>query len=103
MIVVYLADEKHIAKKRREKNLQAAVAAKVNVLEIIPSENIGIRPQKVEGKWMSGGSVDTSPETARRLIDLGRRDAHKALAEAGLMRTAGIRGSASVDTVALIK
>ena len=86
LIVVYLADGKHIAKKRREKNLQAAATANVRLVEIIPSENIGIKPQKVDGKWKIGGSLDTTPETARRLIELGRKDARKKLVEAGMIK-----------------
>ena len=42
VIVVYLADEKHIPTKRREKNLQAAAAANVRLVEIIPSERLYI-------------------------------------------------------------
>ena len=84
VIVVYLADKEHIDKKRREKNQLAADAAKVRLLEIIPSKNIGISLQKVGGNWKVGGAVDTSPERARELIDLGRKDAREALAKAGL-------------------
>ena len=47
-------------------------------MEIIPSEDIG----GAFGGWE--GVFDASPETARRLIELGRKDARKVLAEAGL-------------------
>ena len=48
------------------------------LVEIIPSEDIG----GSFGGWE--GVFDASPETARRLIELGRKDARKVLAEAGL-------------------
>lgn len=76
VIVVYLDDEKHLDANRRAKNRESAIAAGVRLVEIIPSENIN-------GAFGFGGVFDTSPETARRLIDLGRKDAHEALAEAG--------------------
>ena len=86
MIVVHLANEKYIPKQRRDKNRQAAAVAKVPLIEIIPTEYIGTKPQKINGKWNVGGAMDTSPETARRLIELGRTDAREALAKAGLAR-----------------
>ena len=75
VIVVYLDDEKNIGVFRRAKNRDLASMAGVRLLEIIPSENIN-------GALGVSGVFDTSPETARRLIDLGRKDARKALAEA---------------------
>ena len=86
VIVVHLANEKYIPKQRRDKNRQAAAVAKVPLIEIIPTEYIGTKPQKINGKWNVGGAMDTSPETARRLIELGRTDAREALAKAGLAR-----------------
>ena len=77
VIVVYLDDEKHLDANRRVKNREAAILAGVRLAEIIPSENIN-------GAFGVGGVFDTSPETARRLINLGRKDARKALAEAGM-------------------
>ena len=77
VIVVYLADEAHLRQDRREKNRSAAAAASVRLIEIIPSENIG----GLLGFW---GVVDASPETAKHLIELGRKDARKKLREAGL-------------------
>ena len=62
---------------RRAKNREAASAAGVRLVEIIPSEDIN-------GALGIAGTFDTSPETARRLIDLGRRDAEKILAAKGL-------------------
>lgn len=85
VIVVYLADEKHIPQKRREKNRQAAAAAKVRLVEIVPTEYIGIKPQKVDGKWKVGGAMDTSLETAHDLIELGRKGAREALVKAKLI------------------
>lgn len=77
VIVVYLKDEKHLGAFRRAKNRDAASAAGVRLVEIIPSENIN-------GAFGVGGVFDTSPETTHRLIELGRRDTRKALAEAGM-------------------
>ena len=74
VIVVYLDDEKHLNKNRLEKNRKAAEAAGIHLIEIIPSENIG---RALDG-WQ--GVFDASPETARRLIALGRKDAKKTLA-----------------------
>ena len=47
------------------------------LVENIPSEDIG----GSFGGWE--GVFDASPETARRLIELGRKEARKGLAEAG--------------------
>jgi hypothetical protein len=55
---------------------EAAKKKSVRLVEIIPSEDIG--------GWM--GVFDASPETARRLIKLGRKDARKVLAEAGMAK-----------------
>ena len=82
VIVVYLNDEKNLGPFRRAKNRDAASAVGVRLVEIIPSENIN-------GAFGVGGVFDTSPKTARRLIELGRRDARKALAAAGMVRSAG--------------
>ena len=78
-IVVYLADEKHLNRDRFEKNRAAATAAGVRLVEIVPSEDIG-------GAFGWAGVFDVSPETARHLIELGRKDARKVLVEAGLMK-----------------
>lgn len=77
VIVVYLNDERHLDQKRRKKNLQMAKSAGVKLIEIIPSENIG-------GAFGWHGVFDASPETARRLIELGRKDAEKVLNGLGL-------------------
>lgn len=74
VIVIYLDDERHLNKKRLEKNRKAADAVGVRLVEIIPSENIG---GAFDG-WQ--GVFDASPETAKRLIELGRKDAEMALA-----------------------
>ena len=81
VIVVYLNDEKNLGTFRRTKNRDSAAAAGVRLVEIIPSEDIN-------GAFGVGGVFDTSPETARRLIELGRKDARKALVGAGMVRTA---------------
>ena len=78
-IVVYLADEKHLNRDRFEKNRAAATAAGVRLVEIVPSEDIG-------GAFGWAVVFDASPETARHLIELGRKDARKVLVEAGLMK-----------------
>ena len=54
-----------------------AEAAGVRLVEIVPSEDIG-------GAFGWMGVFDPSPETANRLIELGRSDARNALREAGL-------------------
>lgn len=81
VIIVYLDDEKHYNKKRFDKNHSAAIAAGVTPVEIVPSENIG--------RWFDGwqGVFDASPETAKHLIDLGRKDTRKKLRDAGLTET----------------
>lgn len=78
VVIVYLDDAKHLNKKRFEKNRAAATAAGVRLVEIVPSENIG---RGFDG-WQ--GVFDASPETAKHLIELGRKDARKKLREAGL-------------------
>ena len=78
VVVVYLDDERHLPKGRLEKNRAAAEKADVRLVEIIPSENIG----GAFNGWH--GVFDASPDTARRLIKLGREDARWALREAGL-------------------
>lgn len=81
MIVVYLNDEKNLGTFRRAKNRNSASAAGICLVEIIPSKDIS-------GAFGVGGVFDTSPETARRLIELGRKDARKTLAAAGIARSA---------------
>jgi len=78
VVIVYLI----AGVNRRAKNREAASASGVRLIEIIPTEDIS-------GVFGVGGVFDTSPETAHRLIELGRKDAHKALAEAGMERSAG--------------
>ena len=75
VIVVYLDDEKHLNKNRFEKNRKAAEAAGIRFVEIVPSENIG---RSFNG-WQ--GVFDASPETAKHLIELGRKDAKAKLRE----------------------
>ena len=79
VIVVYLADEKHLNRERFKKNRKAARDAGVRLVEIVPSEDIG-------GAFGWAGVFDASPETARHLIELGRSDARKALETAGLAK-----------------
>ena len=76
MIVVYLDDERHLPVGRLVRNRKAAEAAGVRLVEIIPSENIG------RGLIGWQGVVDTKSDTAKHLIELGRKDALKALKEA---------------------
>ena len=78
VIVVYLKDERHINPAQRDRVRSAAEKKGVRLMEIIPSEDIG----GSFGGWE--GMFDASPETARRLIELGRKDARKVLAEAGI-------------------
>lgn len=78
VIVVYLDDRAHIDVIRRAKNRKVADSAGVRLVEIIPSEDIG-------GAFGFGGVFDTSPDTVRHLIDLGRKDAREALVKAKLI------------------
>ena len=65
VIVVYLDD----AERRHEKNEKSAASAGIDLVPIFPSKSLG--------GW--GGVFNTSPETVRQRIDLGRKDARKAL------------------------
>ena len=68
---------------QRDRVRSVAEKKGVRLMEIIPSEDIG----GSFGGWE--GVFDASPETARRLIELGRKDARKVLAEAGIGFEAG--------------
>lgn len=93
IIVVYLKDERHIKPAQRDRVRGAAKKKGVRLVEIIPSEDIG----GSFGGWE--GMFDDSPDTARRLIDLGSKDARKVLEEAGLGKVSlehtQVRSSAS--------
>ncbi len=80
VIVVFLKDNAHIPSGQRERVVAAAASTGVRLVEIIPSIDIG---QGIGG-WQ--GVFDTSHETARRLIELGRKDAEKELRKNGLWR-----------------
>ncbi len=71
VIVVYLHDVKHLKPGQLDRVRNAAKEKGVRLIEIIPSENI-------DG-GLGLGLFDTSPDTARRLIELGRKDAQAAL------------------------
>lgn len=83
VIVVYLEnlyDEPRLNEKKRKtlikqiaRNEELAMEKGVELISIIPSEDIG---RGFDG-WQ--GVFDASPETARHLIELGRSDALKAL------------------------
>ena len=79
VVVVHLDDAEHLSVARRDRVRAAAAAAGVRLVEIVPSEDIG-------GVFGWGGVFDSSPETARHLIELGREDARKALRAAGLAK-----------------
>jgi predicted acylesterase/phospholipase RssA len=80
IIVVYLNDERHIKPDQRDRVRGTAEKSGVRLVEIIPSKDIG----GTLCGW--GGLFDASPETARRLTKLGRKDARKVLAEAGMAK-----------------
>jgi len=90
VIVVYLEnlyDDSGLNKKKRKtlinqiaRNEEFAREKGVELISIISSEDIGGLPFG----WQGVGY--TSPETARHLIELGRKDAEKKLREAGLMK-----------------
>ena len=75
IIVVYLGDRMD----RLQRNRNSAWISDVRLVEIIPSEDI-------DGIFGWGGVFDASPETAKHLIELGRKDARKALKNAGLTK-----------------
>lgn len=74
VVIVYLI----VGVNRRAKNREAASAAGVRLVEIIPSKDIS-------GAFGVGGVFDTSSETVRWLIRLGREDARRGLVKAGLV------------------
>ena len=80
IIVVYLDDERHEPRERVERVRRAAAAKDVAIVEIFPSEDIG---GTIFG-WE--GVVDTSKDTARKLIELGRRDAMRILQKKGMKK-----------------
>ena len=71
---MYLDDIKHLYASQRNRVRKAAEQKGVKVLEVIPSEDVGGFLKM----------FDTSPDTAKRLIDLGRKDARAVLMAAGL-------------------
>ena len=79
IIVVYLVDETSINPMQRDRVRRAARRNNVRLIEILPSEYMG----------GMAATFDNRPETARRLIELGRKDARKVLAEAGIGFEAG--------------
>ena len=79
VVVVHLDDAEHLSVARRDRVRNAAAAAGVSLVEIVPSENIG----HGWNGWQ--GVFDASPETAKHLIELGRKDAREKLREAGLV------------------
>ena len=84
IIVVYLKDERHLSAEQRRRVRDFAQKSGVQLVEIIPSEDIG----GGLGGWK--GVVDFSPETARRLIAIGRHDVRKVLNNAGMVKYAGL-------------
>lgn len=80
VIIVYLDHaEDSLTKKRVARNEAVAEKAGVTLITITPSKSIGC----LFG-W--SGVFDASPETARKLIELGRKDAREALLKAGLTK-----------------
>ncbi|MGN0833158.1 MAG: patatin-like phospholipase family protein [Kiritimatiellia bacterium] len=78
IVVVFLQDAAHLPKAQRRRICTAAAKKGVRLVEIIPAEDIG------GSLWGFQGIFDTSPETVRRLIDLGRKDTREVLEKAGL-------------------
>lgn len=79
IIVVFLDDEDHIRPWQRNRVRNAAQAAGVRPVEVIPSRDI-------DGTFGVLGYVDDSKDTVRRLIELGRKDAREALAKAKMLK-----------------
>lgn len=80
VVAVYLIDDEN----RRAKNRADATANGVRLVEIAPTE-------KISGLLSVGGVFDTRPKTAKRLIELGRRDAEAVLKKEGLWTKTGLR------------
>ena len=74
VIVVFLADSGNIRSEQLDRVLNIAKTSDVRLVKIMPSKNIN-------GSFGMFGYMDDSKKTIRRLIDLGRKDARKALAE----------------------
>ena len=72
IIVVYLS---HVPEKR----ITQDDVGQRRLVEIIPTETIDLNIKKI-----NFAVIDTRPETVRRLIDLGRKDAEKVLKREGL-------------------
>lgn len=79
VIVVFLNDKKHLSSSLRNRVRSVAGQSGVRLLEIIPSTDI-------DGLF-GMEALNTSNERAKRLIELGRKDACKVLMEAGLVKT----------------
>ncbi len=78
VIIVYLdVSDDPTTKNRIARNEAAAKEFGVTPIAITPSKGIG-------GLFGWGGVFDASPETARQLMELGRKDAEAKLREAGL-------------------
>ena len=71
IIVVYLKDRTHLKRRVSQEDFPG-----VNLIEIIPSQNIGGR------FWGLQGVVDSSPEKIELLLSLGYDDAMRVLKEA---------------------
>ena len=79
VIVVFLNDDKQLSSKLQSRVRSAAEKAGVRLIEIIPSKDIdGLLGEQ---------ALNMSTERAKELINLGRKDARKALGEAGLFKT----------------
>ncbi len=79
-IIVYLDHDKDpLTKKRIERNRETAEERDVKLVEITPSRRIG-------GLFGWGGVFDASPDTARRLMELGRKDAERVLRDGKLIQ-----------------
>lgn len=87
VVVVYLLDQAHLPAGGREAIRRKAVARRVRLVEIVPTENIG---GDLNG-W--SGVFDTSEETARHLAALGRQDALTALRALASERDTGGTGA----------
>ena len=78
IIAVYLDDKPNF--NRRDEIAPSDLPAEINLVPVFPSENIGGSPLALG--WQ--GVFDASPETAKHLIELGRKDAREALRKANL-------------------
>ena len=82
VVVVFLNDKNHLSSSLRNRVRSVAGQSGVRLLEIIPSTDI-------DGLF-GMEALNTSKERAKRLIELGRKDACEVLMDAGFVKTISV-------------